>query len=80
MPLTKPKALVVSTTFPLGADDRGTARFVYDLADALAERFDVWALAPHHPGASRRERLGRVNVVRFRYFLPTFERVGDRRR
>lgn len=76
----KPKALVVSTTFPLGADDRRTARFVYDLADALAEHFDVWALAPHHPGAARRERLGRVNVVRFRYFIPTSaQRLADGR-
>jgi glycosyltransferase involved in cell wall biosynthesis len=76
----KPKALVVSTTFPLGADDTGTARFVYDLAEALGEYFDVWALAPHHPGAARRERFGRVNVVRFRYFLPTStQRLADGR-
>jgi glycosyltransferase involved in cell wall biosynthesis len=80
MPSGKRKALVVSTTFPLGAEDRRTARFVYDLADALAERFDVWALAPHHPGAARRERLGRVNVIRFRYFLPTSaQRLADGR-
>jgi glycosyltransferase involved in cell wall biosynthesis len=80
MPPQKPKALVVSTTFPLGADDRRTARFVHDLANALAERFDVWALAPHHPGAARRERLGRVNVVRFRYFWPTSaQRLADGR-
>ncbi|UCE27478.1 MAG: glycosyltransferase [Candidatus Coatesbacteria bacterium] len=80
MPSPKPKALVVSTTFPLGAEDKRTARFVYDLADALAEYFDVWALAPHHPGAARRERLGRVNVVRFRYFLPaSAQRLADGR-
>jgi glycosyltransferase involved in cell wall biosynthesis len=80
MPPIKPKALVVSTTFPLGAEDRRTARFVYDLADALGDRFEVWALAPHHPGAARRERLGRVNVVRFRYFLPTSaQRLADGR-
>jgi len=80
MPSTKPKALVVSTTFPLGADDRRTARFVFDLADELAERFEVWALAPHHPSAARRERIGRVNVVRFRYFLPaSAQRLADGR-
>lgn len=76
----KPKALIVSTTFPLGADDTGTARFVYDLAEALGEYFDVWALAPHHPGAARRERIGRVNVVRFPYFRPTSaQRLADGR-
>jgi glycosyltransferase involved in cell wall biosynthesis len=80
MGLQKPKALIVSTTFPLGADDTGTARFVYDLAEAFSEYFEVWALAPHHPGAARRERLGRVNVVRFPYFRPTSaQRLADGR-
>jgi len=72
------RLLVVSSTFPLGPDDRRTARFVYDLAAALAARMDVTALAPHHPGAAIAEDLGPVKVRRFRYAFPTgWERLAD---
>jgi glycosyltransferase involved in cell wall biosynthesis len=63
------RLLVCSSTFPLGENDRRTARFVYDLAAALVEYFDVTALAPHHPGAALAEKLGAVEVRRFKYFL-----------
>jgi glycosyltransferase involved in cell wall biosynthesis len=72
------RILVCSSTFPLGADDRHTARFVYDLAAALAKRFDVTALAPHHPGAALAEMLGPVEVIRFKYVFPSAgERLAD---
>ena len=72
------RLLVCSSTFPLGEGDRRTARFVYDLAAALAEYFDVTALAPHHPGAALAEKLGAVEVRRFKYFLPSaLERLAD---
>ena len=72
------RLLVCSSTFPLGEGDRQTARFVYDLAAALAEYFDVTALAPHHPGAALAEKLGAVEVRRFKYFLPSaLERLAD---
>lgn len=45
-------------------------RFVYDLADALGRYAHVVVLAPDAPGAKRRERMGSVDVRRFRYFLP----------
>ncbi|MEE9456804.1 MAG: glycosyltransferase [bacterium] len=70
--------LICSSTFPLGEGDRRTARFVYDLAAALTERFQVTALAPHHPGAALAEKLGDVEVRRFKYFLPSrLERLAD---
>jgi len=72
------RILVCSSTFPLGATDRRTARFVYDLAAALASHADVTALAPHHPGAALTEKLGPVEVRRFKYFLPSaWERLAD---
>jgi glycosyltransferase involved in cell wall biosynthesis len=72
------RILVCSSTFPLGAEDRRTARFVYDLAAALASHADVTALAPHHPGAALAEKLGAVEVRRFKYFLPSaLERLAD---
>lgn len=68
------KILVTSSTFP-GADfDGSRPRFVYDLAEALAAHPDVEevvAVVPHHPGAPTRERMGAVDVVRFRYWWPT---------
>ncbi len=70
--------LICSSTFPLSKGDRRTARFVYDLAAALADRFDVTVLAPHHPGAPLAENLGPVAVRRFKYFFPSaLERVAD---
>jgi len=72
------RLLVCSSTFPLGADDCRTARFVYDLAAALAARMEVTALAPHHAGAAPAERLGPVEVRRFRYWAPaSAQRLAD---
>lgn len=64
------RLLVCSSTFPLGPDDHRTARFVYDLAKALATYFEVTAVAPSHPGAAAEEELGPVKVKRFKYWVP----------
>ncbi len=67
------KILVTSSTFPGGEFDGSRPRFVYDLAEALARHPQVErvvAVAPHHPGAPTRERMGTVEVVRFRYWWP----------
>lgn len=61
--------LVSTSTFPLALDD-GSPRFVYDLAQALAEHFEVEVLAPHAPGAARLLSWGDVRVNRFAYFRP----------
>jgi glycosyltransferase involved in cell wall biosynthesis len=63
------RILVSTSTFPLGVDD-GLPRFVFDLAESLAARCDVTALAPDAPGAGLREQMGRVDVRRFTYFRP----------
>jgi glycosyltransferase involved in cell wall biosynthesis len=68
------KILVISSTFPGGDLDGSRPRFVYDLAEALAghpDVGDVVAVAPHHAGAPTRERMGSVEVVRFRYWWPS---------
>ena len=56
------RILVTSSTFPLAQLDGSHPRFVYDLAEALAEHAEVHALAPHEPGAPRAEQMGRVQV------------------
>jgi glycosyltransferase involved in cell wall biosynthesis len=64
------RILVVTSTFPRWEGD-STPRFVHDLAVATSSEFDVTVLAPHHPGARRRERMGPLDVRRFAYFAPS---------
>lgn len=61
------RILVTTSTFPVHTSD-GTPRFVYDLADALTTHAEITVLAPGAPGASNDERLGALNIHRFRYF------------
>jgi len=63
------RVLISTSTFPIRADD-GLPRFVYDLAEALAESCEVTCLVPDAVGAAKRERMGAVDVRRFTYFLP----------
>lgn len=65
------KILVFGSTFPSGDLDGSRPRFIYDLAEALSAHAEVLALVPHHPGAAVRERMGSVNVERYRYWWPT---------
>ena len=69
------KLLVTATTFPRWKNDSEPG-FVYDLSESLAQRgFEVIALVPHHRGARRKERMGRVEVIRFPYFFSRFEKL-----
>jgi glycosyltransferase involved in cell wall biosynthesis len=70
------RLLVLASTFPATADD-GTPAFVRDLAGYQAEEFDTLVLVPRVRGAARRERYGRVTVLRFRYFPGRWEDLAD---
>ncbi len=61
--------LISASTFPIRIGD-GLPRFVLDLAQALTRHASVTALVPHAPGAPKGERMGDVEVRRFRYFWP----------
>jgi glycosyltransferase involved in cell wall biosynthesis len=63
------RVLISTSTFPIRADD-GLPRFVYDLAEALAQPCEVTCLVPDADGAPKREQMGPVDVRRFTYFLP----------
>ena len=65
----KKKVLVITTTFPRWKND-ATARFVYELSERLASKYKMIVLAPHHKGAAKRERIGKVKIRRFVYFKP----------
>lgn len=62
------RVLVLTSTYPRWLGDTEPA-FVHALCERLSERFDIWVLAPHAPGAKTHEVFGNVQVVRFRYFF-----------
>lgn len=65
-PGEKPKLLVLASTYPRWAGDHEPG-FVHELCRRLTDRFDVFFLGPHAPGASRNETLDGVKIRRFRY-------------
>jgi glycosyltransferase involved in cell wall biosynthesis len=62
------RVLFVTTTYPLVQGD-AVPSFVADLAGALVrdQGVEVRVIAPHHPGAAKREVVNGVEVVRFQY-------------
>jgi phosphatidylinositol alpha-1,6-mannosyltransferase len=64
------EVLFVTSSYPRWHGDESTP-FMHHLAqDLRALGWDVHVLAPHAPGAARREVLDGVPVERFRYFWP----------
>ncbi|MEO0024997.1 MAG: hypothetical protein RL196_1438 [Actinomycetota bacterium] len=72
----KPNLIVLASTFPAKEND-GTPAFVQDLAEQEANWFNVTVLTPMVPGAAARETVGKINVVRYRYFFKDFEDLAD---
>lgn len=65
----RPPLVISTSTLPVKEGD-GVARFVLDLGTSVGDRFQVHILAPHCRGAPRREKIGNVDIRRFRYFAP----------
>ncbi|MEO3938068.1 glycosyltransferase [Dermatophilaceae bacterium Soc4.6] len=74
--MTRPRLLVLASTFPAQAHD-GTPGFVLDLAQQEAEAFETTVIVPSVPGATARQRIGEVQVIRFRYFPRRWEDLAD---
>jgi glycosyltransferase involved in cell wall biosynthesis len=68
---TKPTLLVLTSTFPLNADD-GTPRFVLDLCLQLKQFYNIHVLCPHAPNLALYSEISGIHIHYFRY-LP--ERV-----
>jgi glycosyltransferase involved in cell wall biosynthesis len=68
----RPRLLVLASTFPANADDTAPA-FVRDLAAYESNDFDTTVLVPAVPGGLARERIGSVEVRRFRFFPRRWE-------
>ena len=66
------KVLITTTTYPLNERDT-QPRFIYSLADKLSDNFDVTVLAPRGIAAKKDEKIGRVIVRRYPYFISKFE-------
>lgn len=64
------KVLVLATTFPRWEGDT-VPQFIYELSKVMNKNgLDVIVLAPHDPGAKRKEIMSGVTVYRFPYFIP----------
>ena len=66
----KKKLLLFASTFPRWENDTEIPRFVIELGVELRKYFEVYALAPHTPGAAHSETLEGIQVIRFPYFYP----------
>jgi glycosyltransferase involved in cell wall biosynthesis len=64
----KKKLLLFASTFPRWENDTEIPRFVFELGLELQKYFEVYALAPHTPGAAQSENLEGIHVIRFPYF------------
>jgi glycosyltransferase involved in cell wall biosynthesis len=67
--------LVLASTYPRWKGDTEPL-FVHYLCEQLTSEYRVIALVPHYPGADRKENMDGVLVHRFRYFLPSGERLA----
>ena len=64
------RVLLMATTFPRWEDDT-MPQFVYELSKELnTQSVDVVVLAPHYPGAERKETMSGITVYRYPYMFP----------
>ena len=69
------RVLVLTSTFPRWKDDSDPP-FIHELSKTLkALGHHVTVVAPHAPGALRQELLDGLDVRRFRYFIPRYQRL-----
>lgn len=72
---TKKRVLVLTSTFPRWQGDNEPP-FVFELCRRLHDKFDILVLAPHTDGAKRFERIESIEIIRFRYFFPRWEKIA----
>ncbi len=71
----KPKLLVFTSTFPRWQNDTDPP-FVYELSRRLTDEYDIVVHAPHYPGSKTKEVMDGMDIHRFRYFFPPFEKLA----
>lgn len=73
--LNRKRILVLTSTFPRWQGD-DEPPFVFELCRRLDDKFDILVLAPHADDAKRFERIGGIEIMRFRYFFPRWEKLA----
>lgn len=73
--LERPTLLVLTSTFPRWNNDTEPA-FVLELCKRVGDRFRVIVLAPHAPGARRKETMDGLSVHRYRYFFEKWQSLA----
>ena len=71
----RPRVLMLTSTLPRWAGDAESG-FILDLARELNADFEIELIAPHAPGAARREMMQGLQVARFRYWWPRWQSVA----
>lgn len=71
----KKRVLVLTSTFPRWQGDTEPP-FVFELCRRLGNEFNILVLAPHTKGAERIERIDGIEIMRFRYFFPRWEKLA----
>lgn len=67
--------LVLTSTFPRWKNDT-EPNFVYELSNRLSKSFNVTVLSPHYQKSTTAEKMGGINVFRFRYFFTKLEKLS----
>jgi glycosyltransferase involved in cell wall biosynthesis len=76
MPKSKPRLLVLTSTFPRWRDDVEPP-FVFELSQRLTGAFDITVLTPRSPGSLERETLDGLRIIRFPYFIRGRENLAS---
>jgi hypothetical protein len=70
-----PRVLVLSSTFPRWLNDSEPG-FVFELSRRLTGKYRVTVLAPRSPGAKDEEVMAGMQVIRFPYFIRSYENLA----
>lgn len=74
-PAAKKVLLVLTSTFPRWRGDT-TPAFVLELSQQLKSIYKVIVIAPHSKGAKTNEWIDDIEVIRFRYFFESGEKLA----
>ena len=75
-PKPKPRLLVLTSTFPRWRDDPEPP-FVFELCRRLTNTFDILVLSPRTPGSLDSETMEGLKVIRFPYFIRSWENLAS---
>ena len=69
------KVLVLTSTFPRWKNDT-TPPFVYILSKLISKYYKLTILAPHSHSASKKEKIGNMDIQRYQYFISKHQKLA----